>query len=486
MKSKKIGIDAISFYVPSLYLPIKELAEKRNIPYEKLNLGLGLHNMAVADKSEDAASFAANALISLIEQNNIDPRNISRIYMGTESALDAAKPTSTYAVEAAEQKLKNKFGDRVFKNCDVLDMTFACVGGVDALHNSIDWIKAGENRQAIVIASDIAKYELHSTGEYTQGAGAVAMLIKENPEIIAFSDTWGVATKSEGDFFKPRRSFNKLELLKETLTEMKVDFDESTISSFMKTTQLEFWSNPNHRIELFKEEPVFDGPYSNICYQSRNEEALQHFKSQRNLNVLQDWDHLVFHLPYAYQARRMIVKNWLAWIEENNKLSELIAEIGSQPDYDDKKAWMKAASKSTCFKTFVNAKLKASEKASAEIGNMYTASIFMSLHSLLSESYDNGTELAEQKVGFFSYGSGSKSKVFEGVVQPGWKNKIISSPLFTTLNSRTKISVDTYEQLHNGALKNDYSKGNHVHLDRIEESDNKQGLRVYSTLVEQE
>ena len=237
--------------------------------------------MAVADKSEDAASFAANALISLIEQNSIDPRNISRIYMGTESALDAAKPTSTYAVEAAEQKLKNRFGDRVFKNCDVLDMTFACVGGVDALHNSIDWIKAGENRQAIVIASDIAKYELHSTGEYTQGAGAVAMLIKENHEIIAFSDTWGVATKSVGVFFKPRRSFKKLELLKETLAEMKVDFDESTISSFMKTTQLEFWSNPNYRIELFKEEPVFDGPYSNICYQSRNEEALQHFKSQR-------------------------------------------------------------------------------------------------------------------------------------------------------------------------------------------------------------
>ena len=117
---------------------------------------------------------------------------------------------------------------------------------------------------------------------------------------------------------------------------------------------------------------------------------------------------------------------------------------------------------------------------------MYTASIFMSLHSLLSDSYDNGIELAEHKVGFFSYGSGSKSKVFEGIFQPGWKNKIISSPLFTTLNSRTKISVDTYEQLHNGALKSDYSKGNHVHLDRIEETDNKQGLRVYSTLVEQE
>ena len=73
MNTKKIGIDAISFYVPSLYLPIEELAKKRNIPYEKLNLGLGLKNMAIPDKNEDTASFAANALIRLIDDNNIDP-----------------------------------------------------------------------------------------------------------------------------------------------------------------------------------------------------------------------------------------------------------------------------------------------------------------------------------------------------------------------------------------------------------------------------
>ena len=36
------GIDAISFYVPSLYVPMQELASKRDIPYEKLRRGLGL------------------------------------------------------------------------------------------------------------------------------------------------------------------------------------------------------------------------------------------------------------------------------------------------------------------------------------------------------------------------------------------------------------------------------------------------------------
>jgi len=32
---KKIGIDAISYYVPSIYLSIEKLSEHRNLDYEK-------------------------------------------------------------------------------------------------------------------------------------------------------------------------------------------------------------------------------------------------------------------------------------------------------------------------------------------------------------------------------------------------------------------------------------------------------------------
>jgi hydroxymethylglutaryl-CoA synthase len=38
----KVGIDAIQFDVPKLYLPIPKLAEKRNIEADKLTKGLGL------------------------------------------------------------------------------------------------------------------------------------------------------------------------------------------------------------------------------------------------------------------------------------------------------------------------------------------------------------------------------------------------------------------------------------------------------------
>ena len=251
---KPVGIDALSYYVPQLFVSIEELAERRDIPYPKLNKGLGLERMAIPDVNEDAASFAANALIKLFDDFDINPKDIGRIYLGTESALDASKPTATYAVEVLEQELSKTYGERCLKNCDVVDMTFACVGAVDALHNSLDWVSNGTNRNAIVVASDLSKYELNSTGEYTQGAGAVAMLIKENPSILAIDPVWGVATKSEGDFFKPRRIYKKKELLQDLIQELNLSTSVEEINQLLQQSNSSFWSNQSESVELFKEE----------------------------------------------------------------------------------------------------------------------------------------------------------------------------------------------------------------------------------------
>jgi hydroxymethylglutaryl-CoA synthase len=475
---KKVGIDAISFYIPSIYVGIEELATKRNIEYAKLNKGLGLNKMAFPDCNEDAASFAANALLELITKNNIDPRTIGRIYMGTESALDSSKPTCTYAIEPVELELSTLFGSRCFKNCDVLDMTFACIGAVDALHNSVDWVANGENRKAVVIASDVAKYDLESTGEYTQGAGAVAVLITENPDIISITNTIGVATKSVGDFFKPRRVFSKLNIIKQTATLLGKEISDDEAKKILNENRSEFWSNANVNFELFMEEPVFDGPYSNECYQDRIFEALEHFNSQKQINILNDWQHLIFHLPYAFQARRMIVKKWITWLEENGTIHTLYDEVG-KPDEHEEKNWLRLVSKSKVYHSFLADKIVDGEKASSEIGNMYTASIFMSLLSLLNISYDDNRELSSNKVGFFSYGSGSKAKVFEGVIEKNWKQKIKSSHLFHHLEKRTEIDIETYENLHKNEITKPISKNTVIGLSHINNESNRLGLREY-------
>ena len=204
-RMKNVGIDAIDYYIPNLFVDMKDLSLARDIPYEKLSQGLGLKKMSIPDSNEDTASLAANALLKLITTNKINPSEIGRIYLGTETGLDSSKPISSYVIEIVEDLLSDKFGNRCFKNCDIVDLTFACIGGVDALENCIDWVKGGDQRKAIVIATDIAKYHIGSTGEYTQGAGAISLLITENPNIISISNIWGVASKGIGDFFKPRR-----------------------------------------------------------------------------------------------------------------------------------------------------------------------------------------------------------------------------------------------------------------------------------------
>lgn len=473
------GIDAIAFYVPQLYVSMDNLAEARGIPAEKLKNGLGLQKMAVPNVGEDAATFAANALLNLITQNNINPNEIGRVYLGTESAVDGSKPTATYAVEIVENELAKTYGGRSFKHCDALDMTFACVGAVDALHNSIDWVKQDVNRKAVVIASDLSKYDINSTGEYTQGAGAVAVLISHNPSILEINNVWGVASKSEGDFFKPRRTYKKAELLKAVFKELNLDTSDEKINEFMASSDSEFWSDGSDIVEVFKEEPVFDGQFSNACYNDRITEALNHFREQKSINFNNEWHKIVFHLPYAFHGRRIIFDNWLNWIKTSEIYNELENEIGRLED-SDKKEWSKKAYKSQLYSNFVNTKIAQGEIASSEIGNMYTASIFMSLLSLLSDSYNNNLDLSGKTIGFIAYGSGSKSKVFEGVVQESWKSKVASIKLFETLDERSSIDVNTYENIHRSKIETPIHNGSKISLDFIEREETNYGLRRYS------
>lgn len=474
---KKVGIHAASFYLPSIYVDIKDLAIKRDIEYEKLSKGLGLNKMSFPDCDEDPASFAANALIKLIDSNNINPKEIGRIYLGTESAIDSSKPTISYAVEIVEEILEVSHGKNCFKNTDIVDLTFACVGGVDALQNCLDWVRNEKQRKAIVIASDQAKYELGSTGEYTQGSGAVAFLIMEDPDLLEISDTWGIATKGVGDFFKPRRTYNKIDLFKEASRLLSKEVDDELLLETLDNSNSKFWSDSNSKVEVFKEEPIFEGQFSNECYQERILDALNHYDSQEETNFFASSQHLIFHLPYAFHGRRMIFKKWLSWITENGEEDELYKEVGKR---SDDKLFIKKASKSKLYLDFVKNKIMPGEIASSEIGNMYSASIFMSLLSLLTNAFKNQIEITDNKVGFISYGSGSKSKVFMGIVQSGWKKQIKGLKLFEILESRKKIKIETYEKLHKNQILNPLTSDiNVVKLSKIESGEFNLGLRRY-------
>ncbi|MFS4431105.1 hydroxymethylglutaryl-CoA synthase family protein [Chryseobacterium sp. S90] len=412
------GIEAAGYYVPGLYLEIKDLAEKRGIEPAKLEKGLGLHKMGLSDVHEDAVTFAAEALLKLIQDYTINPKEIARVYLGTESAVDAAKPTASYAVQMVEQVLEEEFGARCFRNCDVLDMTFACVGGVDALHNALDFVRVNPDKKAVVIASDYAKYELASSGEYTQGGGAVALLISSKPDLLEIENNWGVASESVFDFFKPRRTYNKEDLkgAPETYPE---------------------------KVEIFTDEPVFDGQYSNQCYQDRIKEAYHHYKEITGQEKpYENWKYIIFHLPYAFHGKRVFTEIYSL----ENGLSYETAEE------------QKAVAKSEDYLKLISQKIEKTQRASSEIGNMYTASIFMAFLSALQTSFNENEELSGEEIGFVGYGSGSKSKVFAGKVSENWKKVVEKWNVFENLNQRNAVDFETYEKLHRKQLRESVNK----------------------------
>jgi hydroxymethylglutaryl-CoA synthase len=327
------------------------------------------------------------------------------------------------------QRLAQRYGADCFRHCDVLDMTFACIGATDALHNTLDWVSAERDRVGIVVASDVAKYELQSSGEYTQGAGAVAMLVRWNPRLLVVRRLFGVAMESVHDFYKPRR-------------------------------------------ERFSETPIFDGQFSNLCYQGRMTEALVDFRKRAVAQGLfrddqfralsERWARMIFHLPYAFHAKRMYVEEFVQERKNKGVWAADAAKFGfTEPDaaqFSDKKSFEKAMSafyknisESSLYQRFVKEKLEKAQRASQETGNLYTASIFLALMSTLEIDVHEKARLDKKRIGFVAYGSGSKSKVFEAIVQPGWELVAAQFQVFAKLAARQPIDYDQYEALHIGA-----------------------------------
>ncbi|MDC0105555.1 hydroxymethylglutaryl-CoA synthase [Bacteroidia bacterium] len=412
------GIHDIAFKAPSLYLPIEDLAIARNLDPAKLIHGLGLKKMSVCDVDEDVITIAASSVIQLLEQNpELKPDKIGRIYVGTESSIDGSKPIGTYVHELVRQYYERRGIDTIgISHVDVVDMTFACIGAVDAMHNSLYYLYANPDKVAIVVAADIANYDLDSPGEYTQGAGAAAVLLSKNPSLISLSDKWGISVKNEHDFFKPIRH-------------KKVD---------------------GELLEIHDEKPIFDGQLSNSVYQNRITEAWEHFRTEE---LIGNYDQLIFHLPYAYHGRRIIAPILQQELKNENTFNTLCSEQNIDPEDEQ---ITRLFSKTEFYKKWVKVAVAEGDKLSSEMGNLYTASLFLSLVSYcLSDSVQTDNELL-----FFAYGSGSKAKVFEGKIQAQYRTKIKSWHIDKNLADRVRITFNEYISLRKKELKTPLAKTN--------------------------
>lgn len=200
MSSVRVGIEAMGLAVPEQYVDMAELAEARAVPASKYLEGIGLKQMAVPGPDEDTVTLAVDAARRALEGRSRD--DIGLCIVGTETAVDHSKPVAAF--------VQGLLG--LPSHCRVYEVKHACYGATAALMTALDWIRAGSNRgrKALVIASDVARYGLRTPGEPTQGAGAVALIVSDTPELVEFDPLVGTCSKDVMDFWRPLYSKDAL------------------------------------------------------------------------------------------------------------------------------------------------------------------------------------------------------------------------------------------------------------------------------------
>jgi len=423
------GIDDISIYIPRLYLDAADFAKARGLDPEKLERGLGIGQMAIVDTNQDPACLAANACLKVMQKNKLTPDKIGRLYVATESSFDESKAMNSYVIGMLEQV----YGKDTFGHCGGIECKFACVSGSYALYDNTNWIRAGEaeNKYALVVVSDIAKYDLGSSGEVTQGAGAIAMLLNDNPRLLSFDPkVTATSIKNEYDFYRP----------------------------------------------FGKETPIVHGQYSNLLYLIQVKNALIDYKRKVKKTgliklkdgetILDHVDYLNMHLPYSNMGKKALAYLVRHEWRDLPRWKKIIEEIGmEEPIPKDPRGTIESVLEDAEFmandhqftKLFTSteiyaelyeSKLASSLIASKMIGNLYTASLYLGFRSSLEFEYQKGVDLEGKRVGFCSYGSGASAMIFSGVIQPEYEQVVKDMNLEAELGPRTKLSLDEYEELH--------------------------------------
>lgn len=189
-----IGIDKIGFATSQYVLKLQDLAEARGIDPEKLSKGLLLKELSIAPLTEDIVTLAASASDSILTEQ--ERQEVDMVIVATESGIDQSKAAAVF--------VHGLLGIQPFARS--FEIKEACYGATAALHYAKLHVENSPESKVLVIASDIAKYGIETPGEPTQGAGSVAMLITQNPRMMAFNNDNVAQTRDIMDFWRPNYS----------------------------------------------------------------------------------------------------------------------------------------------------------------------------------------------------------------------------------------------------------------------------------------
>ncbi len=483
---KTIGISGLSAYVPPYRVWLEDWCDWTNNQWPKIREVVG-RSFRVRGPDQSVYTMAATAVLRLIDQYDVDPARIKFLGLGTESSTDNSAG-AIIVKGMVDRALVARGKAPIARSCEVPEFKHACLGGVYGMKGAIRHLALdGAGGQAIVVCADIAEYARGSSGEPTQGAGAVAMLLEEDPK-LAIVDLIGSGSASDYrimDFRKPMSRF------------CGQDRSES------------------HQVQDF---PVFNGKYSTTCYIDETLQALNDMYEKRQLNpidYLRSLKTVFMHRPY----RRMPETGWaVSYLfalscgnaEDKAELASYCYDAGVDPHdvrtemlgkpavaslahpetlnyeaYPLTMAALRAFRASRRYRREILDKLAIGSDTMLDLGNLYTAALPAWLAAGFEQAVDEGSLSAGEEILTLGYGSGDAAEVIPFYVAEGWRDATAAIGFADAMSLTVDLSHEQYVALHDGRRVSglDYLPKNEFVIDTVGRSDDRQftdlGIEYY-------
>lgn len=451
MSNTAYGISGQSLYLPQFEVSLEQWCQWTQTPWDKIRKVVG-SSFRVPGPHEDAYTMAANAVLRLITQYDIPSDQIGYLALGTESSTDNAVG-AVIVKGLVDQGLKAQGRAPLARQCEVPEIKQACLGGVYALKAALRYLAYdGQGKQAIVVSSDIAAYQLGSTGEQTQGAGAVAQWVTPNPTLLEVHlPATGSSSHYRGlDFRKP---------VKRYLTKQ--------------------YKPGNDRFHDF---PVFNGPFSTNCFVDETYQALRSMAEKLGVDLM---DYLgstaaIFaHRPYQRMPETALGIACLLHMAHEPSLQPRLKELAevANVSFSDVLQEAKQTHPLSCFsdsqdvhktpyanlmkvlrafrdtsehQRLVTGKTKLGSDCIRQFGNLYSAALPAWLGAGLEDAWRNNLDLAGAPICMLGYGSGDAAEAIPMRVAKGWREAASNLCFEEALQNPVVLSQEQYTQLHEG------------------------------------
>ncbi|MBT8083558.1 MAG: hydroxymethylglutaryl-CoA synthase [Gammaproteobacteria bacterium] len=490
VSTRPIGISGLAAYIPPYRVWLEDWCDWTDSQWPKIREVVG-RSFRVRGPQQSVYTMSANAVLRLIDQYDVDPTRVKFLGLGTESSTDNSAG-AIIVKGMVDEALAKRGKPPISRSCEVPEFKHACLGGVYGMKGAIRHLALdGAGSQAIVVCADIAEYARGSSGEPTQGAGAVAMLLEEDPQ-LAVVDLVGSGSASDYrimDFRKPMMRF------------CGQDRSES------------------HHVQDF---PVFNGKYSTTCYVDETLQALNDMYEKRRLEpslYLRSLRSVFMHRPY----RRMPETGWaVSYLfalghgsaEDRAELASycekagidadlLVEEMGRKTEvsnlatpeqhsyeaYPLTMAAMRAFRAAPGYRKEILGKLRLGSDTMLDLGNLYTAALPAWMAAGFEQALVEGSFEAGEEVLTLGYGSGDAAEVIPFFIAEGWREATRKIGFAEAMESAIDLDFDQYVALHDGrhVKELEYEPSNEFIIDSVGTTDERHfsdlGIEYYKYIA---